>query len=53
MKILVLLPASGPPAQLARGVRLALAAASTVETGQPASKLPEQNLFVFAERPVS
>ena len=37
-----------------RGVRLALAAASTVETGQPASKLPWSRTFLFfAERPVS
>ena len=35
-------------------VRLALAAASTVETGQPASKLPWSRTFLFvAERPFS
>lgn len=37
-----------------RGVRLALAAASTVETGQSASKLPWSRTFLFvAERPIS
>ena len=37
-----------------RGLRLVLAAASTVETGQPASNLPWSRTFLFvAERPIS